>query len=324
MNTYATQRSLPTLSLAPDLPGSIGDTPLLTLRRLAPDLPDTVSICAKAEFLNPGGSVKARSALRLVSEGLASGRLGPHRSLIDATSGNTGIAYAMLGAVMNFRVKLVMPSNASAARKQIVRAYGAELVLTDPQEMTDGAQNYVQETVRQNPDRYFYPDQYNNEANWLAHFDTTGPEILEQTDGRITHFVTVLGTTGTFVGVSRRLKKEMPSVNCIAVQPDGPLHGIEGAKHLESSRVPGIYDPLLVQELLRVTTEEAREMTRRLAREEGLMVGVSSGANVAAALRVARRIEAGLVVTVLCDSGAHYLGEDLWSEPARSNGREVA
>ena len=207
-----------------------------------------------------------------------------------------------------------MPANASPERKRILKAYGAELILTDPMEGTDGAQRYVRELVQQEPERYFYPDQYNNDANWRAHYEGTGVEILEQTGGRVTHFVAGLGTTGTFVGVSRRLKAHNPAIRCYALQPDSPLHGLEGLKHLETAIVPGIYDPSLVDEHLTCATEEAFAMTRRLAREEGLFVGPSSGANVAAALRIAEQLDRGVVVTVLCDTGARYLSEPFWEE----------
>ena len=293
---------------------AIGHTPLIRLRRVTRHLPETVAVYVKAEHLNPGGSVKDRPALRMILEGLQSGALREGRVLIDATSGNTGIAYAMLGAALGFPVTLAMPANASPERKRILKAYGAELILTDPMEGTDGAQRYVRELVQQEPERYFYPDQYNNDANWRAHYEGTGVEILEQTGGRVTHFVAGLGTTGTFVGVSRRLKAHNPAIRCYALQPDSPLHGLEGLKHLETAIVPGIYDPSLVDEHLTCATEEALEMTRRLACQEGLFVGPSSGANVAAALRIAEQLDRGVVVTVLCDTGARYLSEPFWEE----------
>ena len=294
----------------------IGGTPLIELPSITSGLPKQISILAKAEFMNPGGSVKARSAWRIMQEGIRTGALTRDKTLIDATSGNTGIAYALLGAALDLRILLVMPANASESRKQIVRAFGAELELSDPQELTDGAQRHVQDLISRDPERYFYADQYNNSANWRAHYDTTGEEILTQTKGRVTHFVASLGTTGTFTGVARRLRLHKPDVRCIAVQPDSPLHGIEGVKHLETSRVPGIFDARLVDEELRVSTEEAQTMTRRLAREEGLLVGISSGANVVASLRVAERIGEGTVITILCDDGTHYLGESFWTEPS--------
>jgi cysteine synthase B len=220
----------------------------------------------------------------------------------------------MLGAALGLRVTLAMPANASEARKHTLRAYGAELVLTDPMEGTDGSQQYVRALVRREPDQYFYPDQYNNDANWQAHFEGTGQEILRQTEGRITHFVAALGTTGTFTGTSRRLRLSNPLIHCISVQPDAPLHGMEGVKHMETAIVPGIYDPTLADENVLATTEDAFTMTRRLAREEGLLVGVSSGANVAAALRVAENLDEGVVVTILCDTGTRYLGESFWQD----------
>lgn len=302
------------LHAAGDLIRTIGHTPLVRLRRVTRHLPETVAVYVKAEHLNPGGSVKDRPALRMVLEGLRSGALREGRVLIDATSGNTGIAYAMLGAAFGFPVMLAMPANASPERKRILKAYGAELVLTDPMEGTDGAQHYVRSLVEQNPERYFYPDQYNNDANWQAHYEGTGVEILQQTDRRVTHFVAGLGTTGTFVGVSRRLKAYNPAIRCYALQPDSPLHGLEGLKHLETALVPGIYDPSLVDEHLTCSTEAAFEMTRRLAHEEGLFVGPSSGANVAAALRIAEQLNRGVVVTILCDTGARYLSEPFWDE----------
>lgn len=294
----------------------IGGTPLIELPSITSGLPKQISVLAKAEFMNPGGSVKARSAWRIMQEGIRTGALTRDKTLIDATSGNTGIAYALLGAALDLRILLVMPANASESRKQIVRAFGAELELSDPQELTDGAQRHVLDLISRDPDRYFYADQYNNSANWRAHYDTTGEEILTQTKGRVTHFVASLGTTGTFTGVARRLRLHKPDVRCIAVQPDSPLHGIEGVKHLETSRVPGIFDARLVDEELRVSTEEAQTMTRRLAREEGLLVGISSGANVVASLRVAERLGEGTVITILCDDGTHYLGESFWTEPS--------
>jgi cysteine synthase B len=289
----------------------VGGTPLLRLRRVARDVPAGVEVWAKAEHLNPGGSVKDRAALAMVLEGEREGRLAPGKTILDATSGNTGIAYAMIGAARGYRVALCLPRNAGAGRKRILRAYGAELVETDPTRSTDGAQLVAREMAARDPDKYFYPDQYNNPANWRAHYEGTAPEIWEQSAARVTHFVAGLGTTGTFVGTTRRLKEYDPRVRAVAVQPDSPLHGLEGLKHLATAIVPGIYDAALADEHATVTTEDAQEMRRRLAHEEGLLVGTSSGANVFAALRLARTLPGGsVVVTVLCDGGERYLGEE--------------
>jgi len=297
-----------------DMVDAIGNTPLLDLSGLSDALPDAVTLCAKAEHMNPGGSVKDRPALRMIEDGLKSGAFEPHQTLIDATSGNTGIAYAMVGATLGLDVLLAMPENASDERKKVLRSFGAELILTDPMESTDGSQRKVKEMVEAEPDRFFYPDQYNNDSNWKAHYDGTGKEIWAQTDGKITHFVTGLGTTGTFTGTSRRLKEHDDAVQCVAIQPATGMHGMEGLKHMETAIVPGIYTPDEVDDHKTCTTERAYEMTRRLAREEGLLVGPSAGANVAVALEVAKTLEAGTVVTVLCDTGTRYLSDDFWTE----------
>jgi S-sulfo-L-cysteine synthase (O-acetyl-L-serine-dependent) len=288
----------------------IGNTPLLRLH--APDLDPRVEVYAKAEWANPGGSVKDRPALRMILEGERAGALTAERILIDATSGNTGIAYAMIGAARGYRVRLCLPKNASEERKRILRAYGADLVLTDPLAGSDGAILEVRRIVAEAPDCYFYPDQYNNPANWQAHYETTGAEILAQTGGRVTHFVAGLGTSGTFVGAGRRLKDAKPDVRLISMQPDSPYHGLEGMKHMESAIVPGIYDASLADEQVEVETEAAHAMARRLAREQGWFVGVSAAANVVAALDLARRIERGVIVTILCDGGARYLSDPFW------------
>lgn len=296
-----------------DLVNQIGGTPLIRLRHIGRDLPETVRLYAKAEHLNPTGSVKDRAARRMILEGLRSGQLRSGKTLIDATSGNTGIAYAAIGALLGVPVLLAMPANASPERRRVLTIHGARLILTDPLEGTDGSREYVRRMVVEHPDEYFYPDQYGNDANWRAHFDETGLEILEQTDGGVTHFVAGLGTTGTFTGVARRLKEFDERIWCLAVEPDRPLHGIEGLKHLESAVVPGIYDPSLPDATVHVSTEDAQEMTRRLAREEGLLVGVSSGANVRASLDAAANLTEGVVVTILCDTGTRYLSDPFWS-----------
>src|SRR6516225_6473141 len=278
----------------------IGRTPLVRLHQFERATPG-VELYAKAEWQNPGGSVKDRPAARMILEGEASGKLDRSRTIIDATSGNTGIAYAMIGAARGYKVKLCVPENASLERKLILRALGAELVLTDPLDSTDGAIREARRIYASDPDRYFYPDQYNNDANWRAHYDTTAPEIIEQTSGRLTHFVAGLGTSGTFIGTGRRLRKFNPVIKLISFQPDSPFHGLEGLKHMESAIVPAIYDPTLADEDLRVGTEDAYRMVRRLAREEGLLAGISSGAAVAAMLDVARRLDRGVIVTVFPD-----------------------
>lgn len=290
----------------------VGTTPLIRLRRIERDVPG-IELYGKAEFTNPGGSVKDRPARRMLLEGLRNGALKPGKVILDATSGNTGIAYAMLGAALGYPVALCVPDNVTRERKQILRAYGVDLMLTSPLEGSDGAIREARLRHAADPDRYFYPDQYSNEFNWRAHFDTTGLEVFEQTEGRITHFVAGLGTSGTFVGAGRRLKLLKPSVVLVAMQPDSPLHGIEGLKHMATAMVPSIYDPLLADEDVLVETEEAIAMTRRLAREEGVFVGISSGANVLAALRTVR--PPAVVVTILCDGGERYLSERFWEEP---------
>jgi cysteine synthase B len=285
----------------------IGNTPLLRLRSLQSELREGIEVWAKAEHLNPGGSVKDRAALSMILEGERSGKLKPGMTILDATSGNTGIAYAMIGASRGYPVTVCLPRNASSQRKQILRRYGVEIVETDPMLSTDGAQLIARELFTSDPRKYFYPDQYNNDANWLAHYETTANEIWEQTGGRVTHFITGLGTTGTFVGVVRRLRELNPALQAIAVQPESPLHGLEGLKHLPTAITPGIYDESLAAETLEVSTEDALLMTGRLAREAGLLVGPSSGANVFAARRLAASLrKPAVVVTILCDGGERY------------------
>jgi cysteine synthase B len=290
----------------------IGNTPLIKLANLVEN--PRVEIYGKAEWANPGGSVKDRPALNMILEGERSGALTRDKTIIDATSGNTGIAYAMIAAARGYRVKLCLPKNASEERKRILEAYGVELVLTDPLAGSDGAILAVREIVAADPDKYFYPDQYNNPANWRAHYETTGVEIFEQTGGRITHFVAGLGTSGTFVGAGHRLRELKPEVKLISMQPDSPFHGLEGLKHMETAIVPGIYEPSLADEEVEVGTEEAHAMVKRLARREGWFVGISSAANVVAAMRVAERIDEGVIVTILADDASKYLSEKFWDE----------
>lgn len=297
------------------LEASIGNTPLIKLRNVTRSLPPNIEIFAKAEHLNPGGSIKDRAALAMILAGERSGELTPGKTILDATSGNTGIAYAMIGAARGYRVTLALPKNASDARKRILKLYGAEIIETAPVNGTDTAQTVARGLAQREPEKYFYPDQYNNEANWKAHYATTAPEIWWQSHSRITHFVAGLGTTGTFVGTARRLKEFNPFIQAIAVQPDSPLHGLEGIKHLATARVPGIFDASLIDETLETATEDAQAMTRRLLREEGLFVGPSSGANVLAAIRTAEKLDGdAVIVTVLCDGGGKYLSEAFWNE----------
>jgi cysteine synthase B len=301
-------------TIEPDgLLARIGNTPLLRLRRVTAHLKPQVRVLAKAEWFNPGGSVKDRPAAAILQQALASGELNPDRVLLDSTSGNMGIAYATLGSALGLRVCLAVPSNASPERLAILRAHGAELHLTDPTEGTDGARLVASQLALEDPGRYFFADQYRNPANWQAHYATTGPEILKQTRGQVTHFVAGLGTTGTMTGAGRCLRASLPSVRLVAVQPDGPLHGLEGLKHLPTAHVPEIYDPSVPDETVTVDTESAYAMARRLARSEGLLVGVSAAAAVDAALRVAERLDAGTVVVLLPDSGLKYLGGAFWS-----------
>lgn len=287
---------------------NIGSTPLIRLRHVTRDLPAGVAVLAKAEHLNPGGSVKDRAALAMILAGERSGRLRRGMTILDATSGNTGIAYGMIGAARGYPVTICLPKNASRQRKQILRSFGVELIETDPLQATDGAQFVARELFAREPEKYFYPDQYNNPANWRAHYESTAAEIWEQTEGRVTHFLAGLGTSGTFVGTSRRLKELKPGLRAISMQPDSPFHGLEGLKHMATALVPGIYDPALADENVEVATEAGLEMAGRLAREEGLLVGTSSGANVFAALRLALSLPRdSVVVTVLCDGGERYV-----------------
>jgi S-sulfo-L-cysteine synthase (O-acetyl-L-serine-dependent) len=296
----------------------IGNTPLLGFKRVFAHVAP-IQILLKAEWYNPGGSVKDRAALNMILDGEQRGVLTPDKTILDATSGNTGIAYAMIGAERGYRVKLCLPKNASQERKQSLLAYGAELVFTDPGEGTDGAQRKVKEIYESDPKKYFYPDQYNNPANWKAHFETTAPEIWNQTDGRITHFVAGLGTSGTFMGVTRRLKQYNPEITCISMQPDSPLHGLEGMKHMETAMVPGIYDPSLADAQVEVDTDAAHQMVLKLARHEGVLVGPSTGANLVAAVKLAEQLHRqgerdSVIVTIGCDSAAKYLSDRWWTE----------
>jgi len=303
--------------MAHDVISHIGNTPLLRLAKVTADFPG-VEIYGKAEYFNPGGSVKDRPALNMILEGERAGLLKPGKILIDSTSGNTGIAYAMLGAARGYKVKLCLPLNASPERKKILKAYGAELVLTPADEGSDGAIRKVREIYAAEPDKYFYPDQYSNDANWQAHFKTTAPEILEQTGGRITHFVALLGTSGTFIGTSRRLQQDLPGVECISAQPSTGFHGLEGTKHMPTAIVPAIYDETVANRNLWIETESAYRMVKRLAREEGLLVGISAGGNVHAAVTLAKELheqgKPGVIVTVLCDGADKYLSEHFWED----------
>jgi len=294
----------------------IGNTPLLRMGGLVPDLPN-VQLMGKAEWYNPGGSIKDRAAANIVSEARRSGQLAPGKILLDSTSGNTGIAYAMLGAALRFPVTLCVPENVSPERKRILQAYGANIIFTDPGEGSDGALKVARQLAQRHPELYFYADQYSNDANWRAHYLTTANEIWGQTEGRVTHFVSMLGTTGTFVGSTRRLKELNSHIRCISLQPDSAFHGIEGAKHLPSAIVPRIYDSSLADENIEITTESAHAMARRLAREHGLLVGVSSAAAVVGSLEVAENLkknQKATIVTILCDSGDKYLSERFWHE----------
>jgi cysteine synthase B len=311
---------------------AIGNTPLLRLAAIERDL-DGIELYAKAEWLNPGGSVKDRAARRMVCDAWERGQLGNGRRLLDATSGNTGIAYAMIGAALGFGVTLCVPQNITPERRRILKAYGPELVFTDPLEGSDGAIREARRRYAADPERYFYPDQYNNALNWRAHYETTAVEIWEQTAGRVTHFVAGLGTSGTFIGTGRRLRELSPDILLISVQPESPLHGLEGLKHMASAIVPGIYDPGVADVDLGVSTEDAYAMTRRLAAEEGLLVGISSGAALAAALNYTSSggssdppapdqatkvggpgFSPAVMVVIFPDGGERYLSEQFWSE----------
>ena len=294
----------------------IGNTPLLRIERIAAHL-SNVEIFAKAEWFNPGGSVKDRPAKSMIDAGLATGDLRPGKTILDATSGNTGIAYAMIGAALGYPVKLFLPHSASEERKRMLHAYGAELVMTPGDEGTDGAIRRVRELAAAEPEKYFYPDQYSNPANWQAHYRGTANEIWQQTAGRITHFVVGLGTSGTFVGVTRRLKELNPAIRCVSLQPDGPWNGLEGWKHMPTALRPAIYDDALADENLEVSTEDAYRMVKRLAREEGLLVSPSAAAALNGCLAVARKIPVGehaVMVTVFADSAAKYLTERFWED----------
>lgn len=294
----------------------IGNTPLIRLNRIGTDFP-RVTFCAKAEWMNPGGSVKDRAAYSMIRDGERQGKLQPGKVILDATSGNTGIAYAMIGAALGYPVKLCLPTSASPERKRILQAYGVEIVYTPGDEGTDGAIRRVREIYHAEPEKYFYPDQYGNPANPSAHYLTTAPEIFKQTNGQVTHFVAGLGTSGTFVGTTRRLKELNPNIRCISFQPDSPFHGLEGLKHMETAMVPPIYDAKLADENLEIHTEDAQEMAKRLAREEGILVGVSAGAALCASIEVARRLpkdERALIVGIFPDAGEKYLSERFWSE----------
>jgi cysteine synthase B len=306
------------LAIVPHLLGQsalerIGNTPLLRFERITRGL--NAQVLAKAEWVNPGGSVKDRAAASIVAEAVRSGKLVAGKTLLDSTSGNTGIAYAMLGAAQRFPVTLCLPANVSSERKRILHAYGTEMIFTDPGEGSDGAIRKARELASAAPDKYFYADQYSNDANWRAHYSTTANEIWSQTEGRITHFVAMLGTSGTFIGTARRLKELNPQILCISLQPDSPFHGIEGAKHMPTSIVPRIYDPSLADWNLGINTEEAYAMIKRMAREEGLLVGISAGAAMAGCLRIAAGTGSeAVIVTVFPDAADKYLSERFWEE----------
>lgn len=311
-------QQLDTDNLSATVEHQIGNTPLLGFQRITAHLPANIKIFAKAEWTNPGGSVKDRPALNIIQTAERNGELTSGKVIMDSTSGNTGIAYAMIGAAKGYRVKLFLPANASPERIAILRAYGAELVLTDPLEGSDGAILAVRELAESDPHTYFYADQYNNPANWLAHYHTTGVEICNQTNGQVTHFVAGLGTSGTLTGTGRRLRDYNPDVQIVALQPDSPFHGLEGLKHMQTAIVPSIYDETLPDETQYISTEETHEMVRRLAREEGYLVGISAGTAMVGALRIAealaKRGDSGVIVTVFPDNAYKYLSDSFWTQ----------
>ena len=311
------EKTATTTALGMSLSDRIGSTPLVRLEQIARGL-EGVTLLGKVEWTNPGGSVKDRAAASMVRDAQKRDVLKPGKAILDATSGNTGIALAMMGAALGIPVRLAMPSNVSPERKRILRAYGAEVEWTDPGQSSDGAIRRARELAGNDPDRFCYLDQYSNNANWQAHYNTTGPEILAQTSGQITHFVAGLGTTGTFMGTTRRLKEHNPAIQAISFQPDSPFHGLEGLKHMATAIVPTIYDPRIADHELEIETEAAYDMAKRLAREEGLLVGISAAAAVVACLKIAREeTEAGrraVIVTVLPDSADKYLSERFWEE----------
>ena len=318
--TLLANYQLETLTEAEDLSlnieRQIGNTPLLSFRRLTRHLPGNIKVFAKAEWQNPGGSVKDRAAHHIIRAAEADGRLVPGKIIMDSTSGNTGIAYAMIAAAKDYRVKLFLPENVSSERISILRAYDVDLVFTDPLEGSDGAINAVRELAQRDPRRYFYADQYNNPANWQAHYQGTGVEIWHQTAGQVTHFVAGLGTSGTLMGTGRRLKDYQPAVKVVSVEPDSPFHGLEGLKHMGTAIQPGIYDSRLADAQLAVRTEDAHAMALRMAREEGYLVGISAAASMVGALRMAEalaeREQPGTVVTIFPDNAYKYLSEAFW------------
>ena len=289
----------------------IGNTPLIPIQKITRDFPQ-ISFYAKAEWFNPGGSVKDRAAANIVAEAERQGLLKPGMTLLDASSGNTGIAYAMIGAAKGYKVKLCIPANASPEVHRTLKVFGADVVLTSPLESSDGAIREARRLHKENPSLYFYPDQYNNNANWQAHYKTTGPEIWKQTDGQITHFIAGLGTSGTLMGAGRFLKEQNPSVQIAALHPDSPFHGLEGLKHMETSIVPGIYDPKFADLNIQIQTEDAYRMVKRLASEEGILVGISSGAAMAAGFQLASKLNHGVIVMIFPDGGSRYLDEEFW------------
>lgn len=296
----------------------IGNTPLVELRRI-PSVDSPVRILAKLEWYNPGGSVKDRAALNMIREGERAGQLTRDKVLLDATSGNTGIGYAMVGAALGYRVKLALPLNVGETHKRILKSYGAGLVFTDPQRGSDGAIEKARELYKLNPELYFYPDQYNNPANWQAHYNGTGAELIQQTGGDFTHFIAGLGTSGTFTGIARRLREHNPDIRLISVQPVSPMHGLEGMKHMPTSIVPGIYDDTLADENIWVQTEDAFGMIRQVARHEGMLIGPSAGAVLAVAVQVARTLERGRIVVILPDGAHKYIGQPYWKDIANGN-----
>jgi cysteine synthase B len=308
------KQSLVQKGLASDLISVVGNTPLFRLSRIANSLPDSVEIYGKAEWFNPGGSIKDRPAAGILRHALKNGFLHEGKSFLDSTSGNMGIAYATLGASLGIPIHLTIPANAGEDRLSTLRSLGAELTLTDPLEGSDGARHVAAEMAAHRPHEFYYADQYSHPANWQAHYDSTGPEIMSQTSGRITHFVAGLGTTGTLMGTGRYLKNISPNIELAAVQPDGPMHGLEGLKHIHTSDVPPIFDPSILDDMIPIETTQAYEMARDMARVEGLLIGISAAAAAVAALKIATRLSSGVIVVIFPDSGQKYLLQSFWRE----------